>query len=180
MIRRSVDRIQTMAQELLDYSKGESSLDLQNVTIADILAELDEQALNILAQSNIRVERSVSCSGTFTVDRSRFIRVLLNLVRNAAEAMREGGDLRIAVDRSDDPVRFHVEDTGGGIPEEILPTMFQPFVTHGKQKGTGLGLAIAKSVVEAHGGGISIINKPGVGAHFLVEMPERPPEKIDR
>ena len=177
MIRRSVEMMQTMTRELVDYSKGDSSLDLQEVTVGEILMELEEQALNRLAESNIQVKRKIEYEGRLTVDRNRFTRLLLNLVRNAAEVMVTGGELEISVDRSGERVRFHIEDTGGGVSEEVLPRIFQPFVTHGKRKGTGLGLAIAKSVVEAHGGTISIINNPGVGAHFLVEMPERPVKK---
>lgn len=173
MIRRSVDRMLSMAQELLDYSRGATSMDLHTVTIREILEELDEQALNLLPASGITVERSISYHGSFTVDRSRFIRLLLNVIRNAAEAMTGGGALRIEVDRSGDQIRFHVEDTGGGIPDEILPTIFQPFVTRGKSGGTGLGLAIAKSVVDAHGGQISISSTPGVGTRVLITVPEQ-------
>lgn len=173
MIRRSVDRMLSMAQELLDFSRGAGSMDLQAVTIAEILDELDEQALNLLPESEIRVERTVAYTGEFTVDRSRFIRLLLNVIRNAAEAMPGGGVLRIEVDRAGDRIRFQIEDTGGGIPDEILPTIFQPFVTRGKSGGTGLGLAIAKSVVDAHGGHISISSARGVGTRVLIEIPER-------
>lgn len=171
MIRRSVDGMLSMAQELLDYSRGAASLQLQTVSVGDLLAELDEQALNLLAASGIKVERRIAYSGAITVDRSRFIRLLLNVVRNAAEAMAGGGTLQLEVDHSGDRVRIHIEDTGEGIPADMLPTIFQPFVTRGKSSGTGLGLAIAKSVVDAHGGNISISSTPGVGTRVLIELP---------
>jgi signal transduction histidine kinase len=174
MIRRSVDRMLSMAQELLDFSRGVTSLELTAVSIPDLLEELDEQALHLLPAARIEVERTVGFNGTLVMDRNRFIRLLLNLVRNAVEAMPGGGVLRIGVERADGAVLFTVEDTGGGIPENILPTIFEPFVTHGKQGGTGLGMAIAKSVVDAHGGTISIASTPGTGTRVSVVIPEDP------
>lgn len=170
MIRRSVDRMLSMAQELLDFSRGVTSLDIGAVTVSDLLDELDEQALHLLSESGIRVERRIGFGGTVAIDRSRFVRLLLNVVRNSAEAMRGGGDLRLTVEGAAGEVRFIIEDTGGGVPEEILPTVFEPFVTRGKAGGTGLGMSIAKAVADAHGGRITIANT-GVGARTTICIP---------
>ena len=67
-------------------------------------------------------------------------------------------------------VAFGVADTGHGISAEILPTIFEPFMTHGKRNGTGLGLAISKSVVDAHGGKISVTSSDK-GTTFFVDLP---------
>lgn len=174
MIRRSVGRMMSMAHELLDYSRGVTSLDLRPVRVEDLFEELEEQALHLLPASGISVERDIGFTGSIMIDRNRFIRMLLNIIRNAAEAMAAGGTLRIGVARSGAEVRFTVEDTGGGIPDDILPTIFEPFVTHGKPSGTGLGMAIAKAVADAHGGRITISTTPGVGTRVDVTLPDSP------
>lgn len=176
VIERSVDRMFVMVQELLDYSRGVSILDLQPVAVDDLMAELDEQALARLSRRDIHIERRVSFHGTCIMDRSKIMRMLLNLVKNAAEAMPEGGDLTVSVEARDDLLVFGVGDTGCGIPEELLPTLFEPFVTHGKLQGTGLGMAIAKSIVDAHQGTIRVESTPGVGTRFEIAIPTSLPE----
>jgi signal transduction histidine kinase len=69
-------------------------------------------------------------------------------------------------------VRFEVSDTGCGIPAELLPRIFEPFVTHGKTNGTGLGLAVSKAVVEAHQGTISV-RSDTKGTSFQIDLPFR-------
>jgi signal transduction histidine kinase len=78
--------------------------------------------------------------------------------------------LRFVVKQVDANVRFEVSDTGCGIPNELLPRIFEPFVTHGKANGTGLGLAVSKAVVDAHKGTISVrsIDK---GTSFQIDLP---------
>jgi signal transduction histidine kinase len=69
-----------------------------------------------------------------------------------------------------DQVVLRISDTGVGIPPEILPRLFEPFMTHGKLSGTGLGLAIARSVVEAHGGKISLSSVYGSGTTIDIRL----------
>jgi signal transduction histidine kinase len=119
---------------------------------------------------DVRVE--VLYHEKLTLDRHRLLRVFSNLIRNAREAMKskEGNQLRFVVQRADNHVRFEVSDTGTGIPGDLLPRIFEPFTTHGKANGTGLGLAITKSVVEAHGGTISVSSNEK-GTSFQIDLP---------
>jgi signal transduction histidine kinase len=112
------------------------------------------------------------------VDLGRFVRVLLNLIKNSVEAMPKGGVLRLELLQLENTAIFRVADTGGGIPPELLPKIFEPFVTYGKSKGTGLGMAIVKSVVEAHGGIIEIRSKVGVGTTVEITLPTLAPESV--
>jgi signal transduction histidine kinase len=105
------------------------------------------------------------------VDVGRFARMLLNLVKNAIEAMPNGGILRIAVRRQGSVAVFRVSDTGCGIEPDLQAKIFEPFVTFGKSKGTGLGMAIVKSVVEAHGGTIFVHSEVGVGTSIEISIP---------
>lgn len=115
--------------------------------------------------------REIGCCGELRVDVGRFTRVLLNLIKNSVEAMPKGGALRLGLEQIHDIALFRVSDTGSGIPEELLPKIFEPFVTYGKSKGTGLGMPIVKSVVESHGGTIAIRSKVGVGTTVEITLP---------
>jgi signal transduction histidine kinase len=105
--------------------------------------------------------------------------VLLNLVRNALEAMPEGGTLTVAASLAAERLTLAVEDTGQGIPPDLLPRVFEPYVTS-KTRGTGLGLAIARRVVEAHGGRIDAESRPGRGSRVVAALPlAGPPDPAD-
>ncbi len=98
--------------------------------------------------------------------------VFLNLILNAIEAMPTGGELQITTRWVRDAQEAHVvfEDTGPGIPPEILPHLFEPFFTS-KPDGTGLGLSISLSIVERYGGSIRAENRPQGGARFTIQLP---------
>jgi signal transduction histidine kinase len=146
-IHRAAVQMREMAEEVLEFSRGTLTLRREPVTIARLLAMLDEQILDQLPRLGIEVVREVAYEGRLSIDPNRFARLLVNLIKNSTEAMPHGGVLRIAVRRTDDVLTVAVSDTGCGIPPEVLPTIFEPFVTYGKAGGTGLGMAIVKSVV---------------------------------
>jgi two-component system NtrC family sensor kinase len=107
-------------------------------------------------------------------DAGQIQQVILVLLVNATEAMPKGGCLEVATLR--DPaagcVRLRVRDNGMGIPPEVLPKIFEPFfTTKEEQQRTGLGLAVARSIVEQHGGEITVRSQPGEGTEFTVTLP---------
>ncbi len=119
----------------------------------------------------VRLEREVAGGlPAVSVDRDQMLQVLLNLVRNATEAMPRGGTLRLAARREGAEVLVSVSDTGPGIPPADLPRVFEPYFTT-KEGGTGLGLAIAERIVSEHGGRIEVASGPGQGATFTVRLP---------
>ena len=103
--------------------------------------------------------------------------VLSNLVVNARDSMPEGGTLVLrtrhlpSLDGMHGRVRIAVADTGAGIPREVLPTIFEPFVSTKGEKGTGLGLWIVKGIVENHGGRLRVRSTPGKGTVFIIDFP---------
>ena len=172
IIRESVGRMQTMAREIMDFSSGNTQLDLQPTAVTKLVDALENE-LQRCRQMNVDVQTEILYDGDIDIDYQRMLRVFSNLVRNARQAMKttDGGRLILRVERTDDGVAFEVADTGCGIPKDILPRVFEPFVTHGKAQGTGLGLAIAKSIVDAHGGTIQVRSTEGAGTTFAVNMP---------
>ncbi|MEP6685758.1 MAG: ATP-binding protein [Verrucomicrobiota bacterium] len=170
MLDGAVGGMLAMTQELLDYARGSTALVKERITIGRLLNELNRPAFRLLPGQNIHLAKHIRYEGEIEVDVARFTRVLCNLIKNSREAMPEGGILTITTDLVADQVVLRISDTGTGIPPEILPKLFEPFVTHGKSHGTGLGMAIAKSIVTAHGGKISVASVPGRGATIDIRL----------
>ena len=110
--------------------------------------------------------------GRVDCDAGQIQQVVLVLLVNAAEAMSQGGRLRVATEVAGEAARLRVRDWGPGIPPDVLPHVFDPFfTTKDDQQRTGLGLAVAKSIVDQHGGSIEVHSKSGEGAEFAVTLP---------
>ena len=174
VIKRSVERMMAMTQELLDYTLGASApLRFEPLPVERLLASLDEQCLDALPRQGIAVERRIDYHGEVDVDAPRFERMLLNIIKNAREAMPRGGRLRLAVYPSGESLVIEIADTGRGMPPEVAAKIFEPFFTHAKPQGTGLGMSMARSVVDAHRGTIRVESAPGRGTRFEVRVPRR-------
>ncbi len=104
------------------------------------------------------------------IDQRLMERAFLNLLTNAAQAIKGAGNIRIAIERAEDTCRISIADTGPGIPPDAREKIFEPFFTT-KHRGTGLGLSITKRAVEQHGGSITILSTPGVGTTVVVNLP---------
>ena len=104
------------------------------------------------------------------LDVDLFEKALFNLMLNAEDAMPDGGTLTLQARADGDRVRLDVIDTGCGISADVLPGVFEPFVTT-KPNGNGLGLATARKIVRAHGGQITCHSEPGCGTQFSVRLP---------
>lgn len=105
-----------------------------------------------------------------TADPVKLRRALSNLLRNGFEALEKEGEVLLTASADGQSLSLCVSDTGCGIPEEYMDTLYQPFVTH-KAGGTGLGLSITKRIVEAHDGSLSLKTAPGVGTSFTIRLP---------
>lgn len=114
------------------------------------------------------------------LDAKQLQQVLVNLIKNAMQAMTKGGTLALQTGESSDAVWVSVADTGGGIPPEQLNRIFEPFYTT-KKKGTGLGLMIVQRIVRAHGGRIELDSNVGRGTTFRIWLPlhERKPRLLE-
>ncbi len=171
-IERQVEHMAAMVQDILDYTRGESRLEKERMTVEELFAEAGNLSGDFLRRAGINCLFEPAAAAV-EVDRNRFLRVFQNLLSNAAEALGEaGGEITVrAAAAAEGDIEFRVADTGPGVPESIRETLFEPFVTAGKRRGSGLGLAIARTIVEAHGGTISLETGKDGGTVFIIRLP---------
>lgn len=172
-LMRQIDRMENMVTDLLEFSRGQPRLDLEDISLRMLYASILADHEDILAKKGVSLEGKIE-GYRIRGDMAKLSRVLQNLITNAAQAMEKStGEKRIILQsrKNFDEVELLVKDTGPGIPEAIRETLFEPFVTHGKAGGTGIGLAIAKSIMDAHGGTISCESEPGEGTTFILQFP---------
>jgi signal transduction histidine kinase len=138
---------------------------------ADPLKDALAALKNVFEDRRIRV--ALDLPGTLpavAVDRGQMEQVFFNLMKNALEAMKDGGELANEIVHDDTSVSVSFRDSGSGMSDEALARLFEPFRTT-KKKGTGLGLMISRRIVAAHGGEIAVSSEEGRGTTFTVKLP---------
>ena len=171
IITRSVDTFVNMTQEILDYARGGSPLHAVQVELDPFIDDLCDFVEPDFQKLGITIVRELHYAGSVRIDEAKMRRALYNIVSNAMDAMHGGGNLTVTTRSTDDGVEIVLSDTGSGIHEEVLDSLFEPFVTYGKARGTGLGLAITHKAIRDHGGAISVQSTRGQGARFIIRLP---------
>ena len=168
IITQFLQAIRPVAPQL----KPASLNDVVEKTLDLLQPELVNRGLNVKTKLVRRLPAA-------PLDVTQMQQVLVNLIKNAMQAMTRGGTLTLQTGEGADGVWVSVADTGGGIPEEQINRIFEPFFTT-KKKGTGLGLMIVQRIVRAHGGRIELESHPGRGTTFRVWLPlhERQPRLL--
>jgi two-component system sensor histidine kinase HydH len=175
IIAREVMRMEEMLSNILAFSK-KHMLCLTDCSLSDIVEESLYLEADILDRDSVRVLREIQPDlPAIRGDEQKLRQVVINLIANARQAMAGGGTLTVRAYRTalrgDEAVGLEVEDTGGGIPPEVMRNIFNPFFTT-KGKGTGLGLSISHRIIEHHHGEIEVENREK-GAAFIIRLPVR-------
>jgi signal transduction histidine kinase len=165
------DRLNQLASELLDYSRGETRLNPAIVQLGPFFHRLAEAFEERFQARNIELKLDLQFAGPVIMDENRMMRVMLNLADNAWKAMPRGGCFTIRVWKADSTLKIEAGDNGVGMRPEVQKRIFEPFWSSFDQGGTGLGMSIVKSIVEAHHGAVSFCSAPGKGTTFLISLP---------
>jgi signal transduction histidine kinase len=183
-IDSGIERLIRMVEDLLAYSRLEAGRLKLNSEAGDLGATVEQtvQALMPLAvPRGVTVECLVAAGlEPISFDKARITQIIINLVENALKFTPPGGRVTISVLDDGDTLTLKVADTGEGIAPEHLPHIFERFYqvdrTMSRQHGgTGLGLAVVKSLIELHGGSVSVESQVGAGTVFGVHLPKAAP-----
>jgi signal transduction histidine kinase len=170
-VKSEVDRLSRIAEQYLSVARRPRP-HLERERVDDLVRELCAFVRPELERAEValRVETAPDLP-EIELDEAQLRQALLNLIRNAREAMPKGGDLAVEVATAEGGgVEIRIDDTGGGVPEELRASIFDPFFTT-KQRGTGLGLAVTREIVEAHHGTITCEPREGRGTRFRIVLP---------
>lgn len=164
-----IDRINAIVTDLLILGKPNTALKSPS-NLLDIIQYVITIIEPHAQRKDIYIKLDVSDSSVLLCDQNQLKQVFINLIKNAMEAMQEGGTITICSENKGDFAEVAVKDEGCGIDQEKLAKLGEPFYTT-KQNGTGLGLMVTKKIIEEHGGGFIIKSKLGVGTTVTITLP---------
>jgi signal transduction histidine kinase len=183
-IGRSTDRLINLVNELLDMARlraGRVTLNLQELNLGELLQDAVGTMRPLADEADQTVQTDLPAEGSarwetlvVQADRRRLEQVLVNLLSNAIKYGPKSSAIVVGATPRNGQVRVFVRDHGPGIAPNDRERIFDKFyrAAEGKHEGTGLGLAIARSIVELHGGQISVSSKPGAGSTFYFTLPQ--------
>jgi signal transduction histidine kinase len=178
-LERALDRAVTLASNVLTFGKSEEPAPEKRAL--PLLAALEAAAEDSqLSRSDVRLEAEVDETAQVMADPEQLHRILMNLMRNAREAIdgmaerRGRGVIRVSLTRADDQSVIRLADDGPGLPDRARSNLFQPFVGSARRGGTGLGLTIARELAQGHGGDLSLVETSPNGAVFELRLPGAP------
>ena len=169
IIEQDIDYSNKIINDLLEYSR-EIKLEL---TETDPKSILQEALSHLKVPRKVKIVDKTSNELRLKIDVKKILRVFTNIMRNAFDAMPQGGTLTVTSVRKDDNVVFSFSDTGVGMSKETLNKLWTPLFTT-KAKGMGFGLPICKRFVEGHGGKLVVESESGMGSTFTVILPSEP------
>jgi signal transduction histidine kinase len=187
LIVDSVDRLERMTGETLDFVRGTTNLVRRTVVLTTLVKELAASVSEELPGLDVTTDSELPGGLSAALDVDKLRRAISNIAANACDAMGGRGRLalqarlellRVGPDGHEPWLALLIGDEGPGVADAIRDKLFQPFATFGKKKGTGLGLAVSRRFVEDHGGTLELLPNPPPpdhGARFRIALPIRGP-----
>ncbi|HYP86704.1 MAG TPA: ATP-binding protein, partial [Polyangiaceae bacterium] len=170
-IKAEVERLSGLSEQYLSVARQRPQ-EKHPEKLGEIIEEACEFVRRELEQAGVALEIEVDADAEqleLAVDEAQIRQALLNLLRNAREAMPSGGRVRVRLQRATEGLELIVDDEGVGMPATTRERLFEPFFTT-KQHGTGLGLAISRQIAEAHGGGIRVEAREPRGTRIVMHL----------
>jgi signal transduction histidine kinase len=183
VIHEEADRLARLVEDLLDLARldaGQIAFERGRLDVSAVIARVVDRLSLRAREKGIRLENEVVGLPAVSGDGDRLAQVFTNLLDNALKNTPAGGRIRMRGEAQAGFLLVHVEDSGPGIPAEVLPRIFERFYQvdqarrGGAGRGTGLGLAISREIVQAHGGRLTATSTPGRGSCFTVQLPLDP------
>jgi CRP-like cAMP-binding protein len=171
MISKYAENIPGIAETALNFKSDRKEKHFQLVKINEVINDILPVLYDYSDSNNVKLYKKIDTEAYVSIDKAGFFNACLQITKNAIEAMPEGGNLFITVNREGNQVKIEFIDEGPGIPSSVKEEIFEPFSTHGKQDGVGLGLSITKKIIEEHNGYIFVESELGEGTKVIINLP---------
>ncbi len=170
ILKNETTRLKKILDEFRSLTKG-LNLNLTDTNLNDLVEELLDFVSPDMFRHDINIMKHLKDGlPTCKADKDLLKQALLNILKNAREAMEEGGEIMVRTWNDDKNVYVSITDTGSGIPPAKLERIWDPYFST-KKGGSGLGLPTTRRIIEEHGGHIEVISEEGKGSSFIVALP---------
>ncbi|MCF6269601.1 MAG: ATP-binding protein [Melioribacteraceae bacterium] len=171
MLLEQLNNIADIVQATSNYSHGESVLKSNDVSINETLLDFINRVNSIVQSMNCKIITKFDSDVQINMDTKEFYQGFKHIIKNACEAMPDGGDINVTTAIEDGNIKIVIKDNGMGIPVGFSEKIFEPFMSYGKKTGTGLGLSVTRKIIEEHGGTILATSELGIGSVFTISLP---------
>ncbi len=171
MMTDQLNHVADLVQTTSNYSEGTSGLRTVPSSINDVLNDYINRLDSYVRTRNSQITKEFDADVTVKIDQKEFFQSFHHIIKNACDAMPEGGTIFVKTVVNESSVQVMIKDNGLGIPESLREKIFEPFMTYGKKEGTGLGLSITKKIIEDHGGTIKVESQLGEGTTIIIGLP---------
>ncbi len=171
MLLEQLNQVADLVMTTSSFTEGSFILRKEAQSLNDLLFEYSNKIEPFLRAKDCTLVKELDRDANIKVDSKELYQSFYHIVKNAVEALPEGGNIWLTTKHHGDKVTISIEDKGVGIEKENLEKVFEPLVSFNKPNGSGLGLSIAKKIIEDHGGTISIASAPGEGTTVTVTLP---------
>lgn len=169
---KQICRAINITSKLSGFAKPKNLIETKPVDISESIEEALVLLKHKLELAKIKIEKNIPGNlSKIMVDEDQLQQIFFNLLKNAAEAIKENGTIAIVAEEDDKKVKMQVQDTGCGIYEDKLNNIFKPFyTTKGKTNGSGYGLSVVRELIQRNRGNITVKSKVGKGTTFYLEF----------
>ncbi|NLM43383.1 MAG: HAMP domain-containing histidine kinase [Clostridiales bacterium] len=180
MMKQNCYRLVRIVTNIIDLSKHDNGflkLKIKNANIVSIVEDITMSIVKFAHMKNLNITFDTDIEEKImAIDPDAIERIMLNLISNAIKFTKEGGSIYINIYDKGDRIIVSVKDTGVGIPESSLKSIFERFyqidnTLSKNMEGSGIGLSLVKALVESHGGTISVESELNKGTEFIIELP---------
>jgi signal transduction histidine kinase len=173
MLLEQLNHVADLVQTTSSYSEGKAILRTMNISLNKTLNDYASRIGTYVESRNCSIKNEFDKDVTVKIDVKEFYQCYTHIIKNACDAMPDGGTIEVMTKRDDKNgvVKILIRDYGLGIADSLKEKIFEPFFTQGKKEGTGLGLSITKQIVEAHNGKIEVESSLGEGTTVIITIP---------
>jgi len=175
MMLDQINYVADIVQITSSYAEGNTILRTMDTNAQTVINDFAGRVESYVAQRKCKINLRTEENAPVKIDMKQFYQCFYHIIKNACDAMPEGGTITVHTSLSPGQINIHIKDEGLGLPETIQGKIFEPFMTYGKKDGTGLGLSITKKIIEDHAGVINFKSTLGEGTEFIISLPENTP-----